>query len=235
MLKRYTFLSLIVLLLFVSCFSLEEKERVLKKATFDKQRSYLLKQVTFDFTPLFDVWKNEPVSLFDYPDIKTMLNDRYFKARKKFRVGYNEFIITDMVKNKKYILEEKDFFSSDNKRMLLYEIKEDEKILCRIRQKKIDSFLTFEIIFSDNDKEIYELIGEVKKVGKNIYGFEFLLKKKDTVLGSIFKEFRYFINQYDIIINASYKDFSDPLFICFGVFIDQVLKERGFRYKSEIF
>jgi hypothetical protein len=53
-------------------------------------------------------------------------------------------------------------------------------------------------------------------------------------LGSIFKEYGYFTNEYEIIINRSFNDFEDALFICYGVFIDQILRENGYQYKGVI-
>lgn len=227
--KLLLFFSILLLL---SCFSTEEKAEKIKIPYFEHQKTYILKQNPFDFTTIYDVWKSNPVSVFDYPDTKSMLADRYFKARKKIKFSKNEFVITDLENNTRYFLVEEEPLIFKNKKLIQYKITDSEKTICSIVQKEEKDILNFEILVNNK----YDLKGSILKNNNNIICFEFLiLNPNKNAVGYILKKFRYFINEYEIIINKENKELSDPIFIGVAIFIDQILKENGFRYKADTF
>jgi len=230
MTKRMKFiLRVLILIIFFSCYSRDIKQQNLKRPVFDLQKTYLLRQVPAEFITNYNVWKNVPLNLSEYPDLKTMLNDRYFTARKKFKLDYNQFIINDRVNKKSLDLEETEI-TENNIRMLSYLIKDEKETICTIKQTEEKNFLNYDILYKNRT---YQFNGEIKKLDNNIHSFEFSVKNQDKTLGFIFKEFRYSVNEYEIMINQKYNDFEDSIYICFGIFIDQILKQNGFRYKGE--
>ncbi len=230
MTKRVKFILLIlILIIFFSCYSQDIKQQNLKRPVFDFQKTYLLRQLPAEFITNYNVWKNVPLNLSVYPDLKTMLNDRYFTARKKFTLDYCRFVINDKANKKALDLEESET-TENNIRLLTYQIKDGKQTICTIKQVEEKDFFNYEISYKNRK---YQLSGAIKKLDNNMHSFEFSVKNQDKILGNIFKEFRYAVNEYEIIINEKYNDFEDSIFICFGIFIDQILKQNGYRYKGE--
>ncbi|MBN2545229.1 MAG: hypothetical protein JXB50_05480 [Spirochaetes bacterium] len=230
MTKKINFTLLVIgIIIFFNCFSQEVKQQNLRRPVFDFQKTYLLRQVPAEFITNYNVWKNVPLNLSEYPDLKTMLNDRYFTARKRFTLDYNKFIINDKVNKKTFNLEESETIEN-NIRLLTYSINDSKETVCTIKQIEEKDFLNYDILYKTRK---YQFNGVIKKLDNNIHSFEFSVKNQDKILGFIFKEFRYSSNEYEIIINQKYNDFEDSYFICFGVFVDQILKQNGYRYKGE--
>jgi len=226
---KFCLLIAIAVLLYSGCFSKDVKEKSLERPVFNLQKTYILKQFPVEFITHYNVWKNVPLNPMDYPDAKAMLEDRYFTARKKMTIDSSQFIVRDLVNNKRYDMAESEKIKNEEK-LISYRINQGKNSICAIDQTDKGDIFNFEISYNNKN---YILTGEKKQLNDNIYSFVYSVKNADIVLGTVFKEFRYFSNEYEIIINREYKDIEDPVFICIGIMIDQLLKENGYRFKGE--
>jgi hypothetical protein len=113
---------------------------------------------------------------------------------------------------------------------LTYSISSNNKSIGLIKQVEEKNILDFELSYKDRT---FLINGSIKKNEDNIYGFvyEIIDKDKNRNIGTIFKEYKYYINEYEIYINREFGFVEDPIFITLGVFIDQVLRENDYQYK----
>ncbi len=214
-------------LLLLGCSSLDLRNQNLVRPEYKFQKTYLLRQAVGDFINYFDVWKNEPVDFMDFESLQQMNDAKLFTAAEKITLVGNDYIINDRVNKKKYELTQ-DLSKHSYRDIERYNIVLDKKRIARIVQADPENKFDFAITY---EGKTYDLNGQIKQVGMDINSFEFTLMHGDDNLGTIFKEFSYVLNNYEIIINRQFDNIDDPLFICLAVFVHQVLKENGYQYK----
>ncbi len=219
---------LFIIILSISCFSQQVKKENLTRSSFEYQKTFILRQMPVDFITIYNVWKYYPVDFTEFTNFKEMQEAKLFKVKQKITFIGNHFVISDKTSGKKFDLIEEYNIDSSSDGIITYKIHEDKKIIGTINQIYSNELFTYDFIYKD---ETYKIEGEIKKFGQNIHSFVFNIKTNDAILGTIFKQYKYFQNEYEIIINRAYNNIDDPIFICFGVFIDQILKENGYFYK----
>ncbi len=253
--KPLIFIIIISAIIFSSCTSLQVKEKNLTRPVYTFQKTLILEQVVGDFTPYFNVWKNYPIDYSDFKTLKDQDEAKLFTAQKKVTFSGNEFIIKDKVNKCKYKLIQEERKSKDDS-YFIYSIYKEDKIIGLITQPDIHEDFNFQYEEVDNlpsiknlgliknkmtalpvsstaeIKKKYKIEGEIKKSGEEIFSFIFQIKHNEDNLCSIFKQYSYAVNKYEIIINREFKNLDEPILICIGVFIDQVLKESGYQYKN---
>lgn len=220
---------IILLSLLLLCCSFKEiRNENLARPEYEFQKSYVLKQMPADFMTYFNVWKNYPVDVSEFDSIKDIKAAKDFSVRQKIQLVKNEFIVNDINNNLKYFLKEETGFDNPLK-LKVYSILQDDILIGTLTQNDNYSFLNFE--YSKEGKK-YNIDGVEKKFGTNTHSFIFTIKHKEDELGTVFKEYSNFSNKYEIIINRQFKNLNDTEFICFGVFLDQILKENGYKFKN---
>lgn len=229
--KRFFIIMIIFIAFLLSgCLSSDLNENKVNKNIFDIQKTYYLRQMPVEFTTIYNVWKHLPINLGEYPDLKSMREDKYFQARKRFTINNARFIVKDIPNKKTYYLEEN--LTDDNPDKLYnYIIKDDKDILLKITQKDRLDIFTYNVFYKD---KILKITCDVIKTGNNIQSFNYTVKDNDIILAYINKQFKYFINEYEIIINRNYREIADYNYIIFGIMLDQILKENGYRLKGQL-
>lgn len=217
-------------MIFTGCLtdSDDTKKQMLVRPQFDFQKTYLLRQAPLYFSIHYNVWKSVPINLFDFDSIQDFQNAKQFKVFQKITLIDNIYNIEDRVNKKKYVL--KNEKTDDSDKFLTYSINSENKSIGLIKQVEEKNIFNFELKYKDR---IFLINGSKKNSEDNIYGFvyEIIDKDKNRKLGVIFKEYKYYINEYEIYINREFGIVEDPIFIALGVFIDQVLRENDYQYK----
>ena len=215
-------------LILKNCIMIKIEDESSIRPTFDFQKTYILKHIPLYFMAYYNVWKYEPYSISDFTSIKEFKKSKLFIARQQITLTGNNFIIEDRENNKKYKLKE-DLFSSKDDKLINYSIYQEDKIIGTINQT--DKYNTLLYIFNYKENT-YIIQGKLNKFENSIHSFVFNIKDKNSsiTLGSIYKKYLYFKEHYEIIINREYNSIEDPIFICFGVLVDQILKENGYQF-----
>lgn len=227
--KKLCLMIIIILLSFLlnQCIMVQIEDQNAIRPNFDFEKTYFLKHMPLYFMAYYNVWRYEPVDLLEFTSINELKKSKLFVARQQITLVGNNFFIEDRVNSKKYELKEE--FLNKNNELINYSIYQEKALIGTINQ--IDTFNTFlfEFIYKGNN---YIIQGRINKFSDSINSFIFEIK--DINLGktlcSIYKKYSYFKNEYEIIINREYNVIEDPIFICFGVFVDQLLKENGYQY-----
>jgi hypothetical protein len=222
---RYFILTLIIIVMFFSCGYSDIKNENLTRPVFESQKIIYLDKAVFEFIPTFYVWNAKYASYMDSRDAK---EGTLYKITKKADFSYNSFFVNNLkIKESCSINEEPSEIPGDQS--INYNIMENNIKIISIRQfNKTDNML-YEISYNN---EKYSLEGKINRTGNIIHSFNFTLKKGDKTFVNIYKEYYYFKNEYEIIINRKEKDFKDITLISIGVFIDQLLKENGYEFRS---
>lgn len=216
----------LIIFIVISCNLQDVREQNLTRPKFEYQKTYVLQQAPGEFFIYFNVWKSLPVDFLDFENIKQMNEAKAFTARQKIQLIGNEYLIIDRITNKKYTL--KQHFNKSLDDLVSFTISDENSIIGIIDQIDIYDIWYYE--YTQGDKK-YTIKGEIKKIGTDIQSIIFTIKHNDDELGTIFKEFSYFKNNYEIFINRKFNNIEDPIFISFGVFIDQILRENGYKFK----
>jgi hypothetical protein len=226
----YILLPLLMIMVFSNCLtdSDETKKQMLVRPKFDFQKTYLLRQAPLYFSIHYNVWKSVPINLMDFDTIQDYKDAKQFKVFQKITLVGNVFNIDDRVNKKQYVLKDEKTDISD--KFLTYSISSNNKSIGLIKQAEENNFLNYELDYKDR---AFLINGSIKKSEDNVYGFvyEIIDKDKNRNLGMIFKEYKYYINEYEIYINREFGIVEDPIFITLGVFLDQVLRDHGYQYK----
>ncbi len=226
--KILIFITMILLsFLLNQCIMIQVEDQNSIRPNFDFEKTYFLKHMPLYFMAYYNVWKYEPVDVLEFTSIKELKKSKLFVARQQITLVGNNFFIEDRVNSKKYELKEE--FLNNNKEIINYSIYQEKNLIGTINQLDIYNTFLFEFIYNGNN---YVIQGRINKFSDRIHSFVFDIKdiNSGSTLGSIYKQYTYFKNEYEIIINREYEIIEDPIFICFGVFIDQLLKENGYQY-----
>lgn len=227
--KKIGLLIIIILLSFLlnQCIMVQVEDQNAIKPNFDFEKTYFLKHVPLYFMDYYNVWKYEPIDILEFTSINELKKSKLFVARQQITLVGNNFFIEDRVNSKKYELKEE--FLNENKELINYSIYQDKTLIGTINQLDIYNTFLFEFIYKGNN---YIIQGRTNKLSESIHSFIFEIKDINlgNTLCSIYKQYSYFKNEYEIIINREYDIIEDPIFICFGVFVDQLLKENGYQY-----
>lgn len=227
--KKIFLLIIIILLSFLlnQCIMVQVEDQTAIRPDFDFEKTYFLKHMPIYFMAYYNVWKYEPIDILEYGSIKEFKKSKLFTARQQITLVGNNFFVEDKVNNKKYELKEE--FLNKNKELINYSIFQEKTLIGSINQINIHNTFLFEFIYNGNN---YIIQGRPNKASESIHSFTFEIK--DVNLGNtlcgIYKKYDYFKNEYEIIINREYDIIEDPIFICFGVFVDQLLKENGYQF-----
>ena len=219
-------LFFIIFSIIISCNLQDIRVQNLTRPKYEFQKSYVLQQVPGEFFIFFDVWKYLPVDFIDFATIKQMNDAKAFTVMQKIKLVDNEYVIFDRIANKKYLLKQE--FSKTLDDYIDFTISYENNIIGKIDQVDINDQWYYE--YTQGDKK-YTITGEIKKSGTDIQSFEFEIKHGEDELGTIFKEYSYFKNNYEIFINRKFKNIEDHTFIILAVFIDQILRENGYKFK----
>lgn len=223
--KKIFFLLIIVSLLSCTYHQILLKEKF-KRPEFNHQHTYILRQLPFDFLTFFTVWKNFPVTYTELDSIDKIKRASDYTAYQKIQLFKNSFVIKDKIKNTKYQLIQD--YSDNSSDLVKYKIKKKNSIIGIISQNSTDNFLDYTFMY--NRKE-YRFTGKINQVGNNVHSFDFTISNNGKILATVYKEYLYLVNRYEIIINRQYKDIEDPVYICMGVLTNQILKDNGYHYK----
>lgn len=222
---KKTFLLLGLILLF-GCSSQEVVDKDKLRPDFDFQKTYILRQNPFAFTTYYNVWKYLPIAIIDFEKPKDIRAAKYFNVRQQISLIGNNFLVRDLEKDKKYLLKEELLNNSDD--LINYSISENGITICNIKQITKKDILNFDLIINE---KTYKITGEIKKKGENALAFTFSVNDENVLLCKIIKEYLYFDNAYEIVVNREFSPIKDLMYICVGVFLDQILKENGYQYK----
>ena len=215
-----------ILILFLSCYSQQIKKENLTRPSFIQQKTYVLRQMPIDFITIYNVWKHYPIDFIELDNLKKLQDAKSYMVKQKITLTGNHFIIEDKEQKTKYVL--KQGFNDNSSDNITYKIYQNDNIIGTINQVYEHDFLIYDFVYKN---KTYNIEGEIKQFRMNTHSFVFNIKDKDVIYGSIYKQYGYFKNEYEIIINRKYNNINDPFFISFGVFIDIVLKENGYSYK----
>lgn len=228
--KTLSFIFIIFISIFLkSCIMMQIDDQNLIKPSFDFQKTYILKHIPLYFMDYYNVWKYEPFDVLEFTSVKELKKSKLFFARQQITLVGNNFFIEDNVNKKKYILKQEFFPEKKEDKLINYSIYQDEIIIGTINQ--LDKYNTLEFHFNYKNNT-YIIKGQLNKIENNIHSFIFNIIEPnlEITLGSIFKKYLYLKNEYEIVINREQNIIEDPLFICFGVFVDQILKENGYQF-----
>ncbi len=221
--KIFLLLSLLTL---ICCSSQEVIDKDKLRPEFDFQKTYILRQNPFAFTTYYNVWKYLPITLFDFEKPKDFKKAKYFNIRQKISIIGNSFVVRDIENDEKYILKQELDDVPDN--LIIYSILQNEVLLGNIVQIENKNILDYNLTLNG---KTYSIKGEIKKRGDNVLAFTFNINDKDILLCKIIKEYLYFDNAYEIVVNKEFSTLNDSMYICVAVFLDQILKENGYQYK----
>lgn len=228
--KKKLFLIYIIIASFLlkNCIMIKIEDQSLIKPTFDFQKTYILKHIPLYFMAYYNVWKNEPFIATEFTTPKELKKSKLFTARQQITLVGNNFFIEDRVNNGKYLLKQ-ELPPTKGYKLINYSIFQNDKIIGTINQS--DKNNTFLYILNYKN-EPYIIEGKLNKFEKIIDSFIFNITDKNSgvTLGSIYKKYLYFKNEYEIVINRKYNNIEDPIFVCLGVFVDQMLKENGYQF-----
>jgi hypothetical protein len=224
--KYYVPVVLLLILAATSCGVNDAKEKYTERPRFDFQKTYLLRQVPFYFSIYYNIWKNVPVDLQEFGSLKDIKGAKLYDAHKVLQFIGNSYIIEDNENKKNYLLKQENKSSE----LIKYSVSLNKKELAVIKQLEAKNILSFEVSYKDR---IFEINGEMRKADENVFAFVYEIrdKEKNRTLGKIFKEYRNFMNEYEIYINREFGIVEDHMFITLGIFIDQILRENGYQYK----
>lgn len=217
--KKYILIFILSIFIY-DCGYIEIKNKNIIRPKFDNQKIITLKQQIVSFYPVFFIYDQKQIAL-DIPE--TEKENLLFKISKKFSIEKNIFKIKDLKNNNSYLIE---IFKEENK---IY-IKERENIIFTITNLYKNDYLNFKFIYNE---KIYYLTGEQK--GKNdniIHSINYNITNKDKKIIYIYKELYYMKNNYEIIINKEVEEIKEKDIILLNIFIDLLLKEEGFCYRS---
>lgn len=228
--KVILFILIILFSIFLkSCVMFQADDQNLIKPSFDFQKTYILKHIPLYFMDYYNVWKYEPFDVLEYSNVKQLKKAKLFFARQQITLVGNNFFIQDNIENKQYKLKQEFFPDIKDNQLVNYSIYKDDTIIGTINQ--IDKYTTFEFNFYyKNNTYIFK--GQINKVENIIHSFIFKVIEPNSsvVLGSIYKKYLYLKNESEIVINRDQNIIEDPIFICFGVLVDQLLKENGYQF-----
>jgi hypothetical protein len=210
--------------LILGCGYSEIRNQNLQRPVFEIQKTFYLSKSIFEFLPTYYVYNAKVSTYYDKNDMK---EGTLFKITKKADFSYNGFLITDLKNNMNVILKEND--TAPGNEIMNYSISENGKTLLLINQQSRFNFLKYDFIY-DNEK--YLLEGKINGTNGIIHSFVFTLTKDDKTYVHFFKEYYYFKNEEEIIINRKEKQIGDIIYIATCAFIDQVLKENGYEYRT---
>jgi hypothetical protein len=224
--KIYMLAAALLIFIIAGCELDDAKNKYLERPKFDFQKTYLLRQVPMYFSIYYSVWKNVPVDVLEFNSIKDIKNAKVFDAHKRIELVKNSYEIEDNVNKKKYLLKQ---VSSEGE-LLNFSISADKKTIASIKQLENRDILNYEFTYKERN---FQITGEMRKSADTVYSFSYEIKDKDKnrVIGKIFKEYKNFLNEYEIYINREFGFVEDPIFINLGVFIDHVLRTNGYQYR----
>jgi hypothetical protein len=225
--KLYIPAAVFILSLVITNCELDDmKNKYLERPKFDFQKTYLLRQAPMYFSIYYSVWKNIPVDVMEFNSIKDIKEGKVFDAHKRIELVKNSYVIEDNVNKKKYLLKQE----SPSDELLNFSISSDNKMLASIKQIEKKDILNFDFTYKERN---FQIIGEMRKSGDTVYSFVYEIKDKDKnrMIGKIFKEYKNFLNEYEIYINREFGFVEDPIFINLGIFIDHVLRINGYQYR----
>jgi hypothetical protein len=221
--KKYILLLTIISILFGCGFSDIRKEG-LARPGFEFQKTYIMEKFPIEIIPTYNVFTTKFAAFQDPRDEK---EGTIYKAVKSGSMIENIFNVTDIKNKTKYIMKQENDSKDFDK--IIYTISLDNKKFCRIEQKYKGNFLTFDVTYKD---EKYKLSGKINKFNDIVYSFVFTIQKDEKNLGYIYKEFYYFKDEYEIILDRNKNPLDDLTYISFTVFADQILKENNHNYKD---
>jgi hypothetical protein len=220
---RKIFLFIFMLAILTSCGFYETRRQGVVRPTFEMQKTYVLIRYPVEIIPIYYVWTQKYTAFFEQRDLKDSV---VFKATKDFSFSENKFTIEEAKTKKKYYLKEEE--NKMDKDRILYSITNKDGLNIKISAKFKDDFLVYEFIFNE---DVYQFEGKINKFAEAIYSFDFVLKKNDIEIAHIFKEYTYFKNETEVIINKKVSKFDDLAYISLGVFVDQILRENGYNFR----
>jgi hypothetical protein len=222
---KYLPVFIISIIFFVfGCGYSEIRNQNLLRPVFDVQKTYYFDKSIFEFIPTYYVY-NAKVST--YYDKKDREEGTLFKISKKADFSYNGFLVSDLKNNMSVILKQNDTTPEND--IISYSIAENGKTLLSINQQSRFDFLKYDFIYNN---EKYLLEGKINGINGIVNSFVFTLTRDGKAYVSFFKEYYYFKNEHEIIINRKEKQIGDIIYIATCAFIDQVLKENGYEFRS---
>ena len=223
--KYIPVLIIISLILIFSCGYSEVRNQNLQRPAFDVQKTYYMTKTIFEFLPTYYIYNSRIETYYDAVERK---KNTFFKISKKADFSKNVMIISDLKKDLKIYLEEKPNKSPGDE-SINYIITDNNDTIATIKQKSRFDYMKYDFFYNNAH---YSLEGKINKYGDIIHSFTFSLSKDENTYAYFFKEYNYFRNEHEIIINRKEKNISDPVFIATCAFIDLVLKENGYEYRS---
>lgn len=229
MLKNKNILLILIpaIFLFINCFTREVKKENLIRPSYDVQKTYVMRQLPIEMGIIYNVWDHLPLDLVELDTYKKLQEQKLFSAVQKLKLTGLEFVVKDKKNKVDYILEET-FTDNSTDRNKHFSIVTKNKQIAQIDQVYYDDFLLYEIKYKNR---IYSMEGNIKKYGNNIHSIIFSIMEENQLIGSIFKEYKYLKNKYEIIIDSEKNSIDDPIYICLGVIVDQMLRENGYHFK----
>jgi len=213
-----------LIIMLVSCSFFDSRKQGLARPAFETQKTYFLEKFVFMMFPSFNIYSTKYRTFFEEQDEK---NGILFKASKLPTFGLNKIAVENVSQKVKYILEEERDPRQNDK--IIYSISKDKTKFCQISEKMKNDIYKFDIVYLNTN---YSLEGKINQFADAIHSFDFVVKKDGVELCHIFKEFYFFQNEYEIIINRKANPIDDLTYITFSLFIDQILKENGLEFKK---
>jgi hypothetical protein len=212
-------------ILFFGCGYSEVKNQNLLRPAFEIQKTYYSDKSIFEFLPTYYIYSSNPDNFYDLNEKKA---GTLFKITKKADFAYNAFVINDLKNKRNVVLKEiKNARPGDERKN--YSVTENDVTLMTISQRMKFDMFKYDLTI-DNVK--YSLEGKINGYNNIVHSFVFNITDDNKTYAYIFREYNYFKNENEIIINRKEKAVGDILYVAACAFIEQILRENGYEYRS---
>ena len=212
-------------LVFLGCGYSQVRQKNLERPTFKFQDTYILLRAPFEIiTPSYTVYSPDYPALWDITDKKS---NTLYKINKKISLGENSFVIKGQDSGISYNLVE-NYITNTKFKKIDYSFYEGNVKKYNIVQEYIDDIFNYLI---KREESLYKIEGKANKTFNSTTSFTYQIKNEDNnVVAYIFREYRYFKDEYEIIVNKEIKSFSPAEYVSLAVFIDEIMVRHGYNY-----
>jgi len=162
------------------------------------------------------------------------IGEKRFKVKKELSLTKTAFTISDIKSETTYKIEMQPFQQTVVDREIptdgrIYTISQGTTQIATVTQADVDDFLTLQLFYQD---QLLSIEGAIGRKFNNYHNLVYYIRSDDTEYASIYKQFLYFINRYEIRVNEEYFLLEDEIIIAVNVILDTLVREYGFLYKN---
>ncbi len=215
----------VLLSIFFGCGYSEVRQKNLQRPTFAFQETYTLLRAPFEIgMPSYTVYSPDYPALWDITDKDS---NTLYKINKKPSLSENSFVIKDPKSEYSYNLVE-NYITNRKFRKIDYTFYENKQKKYDVVQEYIDDIFNYSI---KKDNNLYKIEGKANKALRSTTSFTYEIKdQNNSTVAYIYREYRYFKDEYEIIVNKEIKSFSPVEYVSLAVFIDEIMVRYGYNY-----